>query len=274
VNARALLLSLVTGLGHVYLRHYVLGAFLFALFATALNGVFLGYVIESNKELGRTLVDVSVPLAVAIWIAGLAHAYKISYGTDRSRLRDERQRYFREGLLAYVRDELDTAALALQQAVERDVDWEDSDLLFHLGVVELRRAERSFLSGERRTAEHARSRALRAFRYCLRRDEKKKWRAEIALERERAQRPPRPLTRILMAVPRLDSSDETSLDDTAELLLPKSGEEKIPELDDEQPVPETRSAKFDTSTRAVEIPKISSDSTDDGESAPPETGER
>src|SRR3954468_18075031 len=98
-----MLFSIVTGLGHVYLRHYVLGAILFALFATALNGVFLGTVIESKPQVARALFEVSVPLAAAIWVVGLAPAYRISYGTARTRLRSERQRLFREGLIAYLR---------------------------------------------------------------------------------------------------------------------------------------------------------------------------
>lgn len=227
VNARVLALSIVTGLGHVYLRHYVLGAILFALFATALNGVFLGSVIESNKAAGQVLVHVSVPAAIVIWVVGLVHAYRLSYGTDRARLREERQKLFREGFIAYLRDELDAAAHALGQAVARDVDWEESDILFHLGVVELRIAERAHLRGERKVAEHARQRGLRAFKNCLARDEKKKWRAEIDVERARAKNPPRPMTRVLMAVPKVESSEETVEDDTAELVLPKSGEGRI-----------------------------------------------
>jgi hypothetical protein len=244
----------VTGLGHVYLRHYVRGAVLFALFATALNGIFLGEVIESNKALGRTLVHVSVPAAIVIWVVGLAHAYTISYGTDRHRLRTERQKLFREGLLAYLRDELDSAALALSQAVERDVDWEDADILFHLGVVELRRAERSFLAGERRSGERARTRGLRALRTCMARDEGKKWRAEIDIETARSKNAPKPMTRVLMAVPKIETTEEVDgEDDTAELLLPKSGEGKIVELEAApepegqatrrvEPIPETAEA--------------------------------
>jgi hypothetical protein len=244
VNARVLLLSIVTGLGHVYLRHYIRGAILFVLFATFLNGIFLGSMIESRPDVGKILVHACVPLALAVWVAGMAHAYTISYGTDRNRLRTERQKLFREGLLAYLRDELDASALSLTQAAERDVDWEDSDILFHLGVVELRRSERSWLSGERRTAERARLRSLKAFRSCLARDEKKKWRAEIDVERQRAKNPPRPVTRVLMAVPKLESTDDAIDDDTAELTLPKSGMGKVlkdlppsPDSDTENPSP-------------------------------------
>jgi hypothetical protein len=195
-----MLLSLVTGWGHIYLRHYVLGAILFCLFATALNGVFLGSVIESDKSLARFIFDASVPAAGAIWLFGLVHAWKISYGCDRVKLRAERTRLFRDGLTAYLRDDLDTAARALESCVDRDVDWEDSDALFHLGVVEMRRAEVFGGRGERRAAERAQSRGLRAFKVCLAHDDRKKWRGEIAHEQARAkQKPvrlPRPTRRI------------------------------------------------------------------------------
>jgi len=181
-----MLLSLVTGLGHIYLRHYILGATLFCLFVTALNGIFLGSVIEADKAQASFIFKASVPAAVAIWVFGLFHAYKISYGCDRVKLRAERAKLFRDGLTAYLRDDLDTAARLLESCVDRDVDWEDSDALFHLGVVELRRAEELGHRGERRGAERAQSRGLRAFRSCLAHDDRKKWRGEIAHEHARA----------------------------------------------------------------------------------------
>jgi hypothetical protein len=181
-----MLLSLVTGLGHVYLRHYMKGALLFALFATALNGVFLGSAIESDKTLAARISTVSVPAAIAVWVVGLVHAYKISYGTDRARLRAERAKLLRDGLVAYLRDDLDGAAHALRAVVDRDVDWEESDALFHLAVVELRRASRFAERNEPALAQRARSRGLGLLKLCLTRDDRRKWRAEIAVERERA----------------------------------------------------------------------------------------
>lgn len=201
-----MLLSVVTGFGHVYLRHYVLGALLFAVFATALNAVFLGSVIESNKMLAHALFRAGVPLAIGTWVVGLVHAWKISYGTDRRRLREERQRLFREGLIAYVRDDLDAAARALGRVIDKDVDWEETDALFHLGVVELRRARRFEGGGEARKAARSRRCAQRAFRSCLARDDRKKWRGEIAHERERARLSGG--TAALARKPGFDSSDE------------------------------------------------------------------
>jgi hypothetical protein len=181
-----MLLSVVTGLGHIYLRHYMLGAALFSVFAFGLNGIFLGSVFESDKRFARFIFDASVPLTAIVWIVGMVHAWKISYGTDRERLRTERAQLFREGLTLYLRDDLDGAAKAFESVVQRDVDWEDADALFHLGVVELRRADRLAAKNERRGAERARRRGLRAFKACLAHDDRKKWRGEIAHEQARA----------------------------------------------------------------------------------------
>jgi hypothetical protein len=187
-----MLLSVVTGFGHFYLRHYVLGAVLFSLFAIGLNGIFLGTVIKSDAAAASRIYHVSIPFTCGVWLLGLIHCFKISYGTDRTRLREERARLFHDGLVAYLRDDLDAAAGALQQAVDRDVDWEGPDALFHLGVVELRRAARFAARGEKRAADRTRRRGLRAFRVCLAHDDRKKWRGEIAQERERANVPVRP----------------------------------------------------------------------------------
>jgi hypothetical protein len=181
-----MLLSVVTGLGHIYLRHYVLGACLFSAFVFGLNGVFIGSVFESDKSFANFVFKASVPFTAAVWLAGLVHAYRISYGTDRAKLRAERAQLFRDGLTLYLRDDLDGAARAFESVVARDVDWEDADALFHLGVVELRRANRHAERGERRSAVRARRRGLRAFRACLAHDDRKKWRGEIAHEQARA----------------------------------------------------------------------------------------
>jgi hypothetical protein len=183
-----MLLSVVTGLGHMYLRHFVLGAALFALFTASVNGVFLGYMLQARPALASLLVYTCVPAAVAVWAFGLVHAYRLSYGTDRARLRTERAKLFNEGLVVYLKDDLERARDLLRRAVACDVDWEDPDPLFHLGVVELRLAERRLGRGDRVAAVRAHRRGLRALAACLSRDDAKKWRAEVQLERQRAQR--------------------------------------------------------------------------------------
>ena len=50
----AIALSAVTGLGHIYLRRYVQGVVLFALFAAAANGVLIGALWQGVRE---TLLD-------------------------------------------------------------------------------------------------------------------------------------------------------------------------------------------------------------------------
>jgi hypothetical protein len=183
-----MLLSIVSGLGHMYLRHYVLGAALFALFAASLDGIFLGMTIQARPTLARVLLFVCSPLAVGVWAAGLVHAWRLSYGTDRKTLHAERVRLFNEGLVLYLRDDLESARDRFHHAVTADVDWDDPDPLFYLGITELRLAERRAARGEIDAAARPRRRGLKALAACLRRDDKRKWRAEVELERARVRR--------------------------------------------------------------------------------------
>ncbi|MEZ6187383.1 MAG: hypothetical protein R3F62_20525 [Planctomycetota bacterium] len=156
-NSRVVLLSLVPGLGHFYLDRFAMGSLLFAGFVTALNAWFLGSMLHSleNPELLRNVAGVTV---VLIWAAGMYHAYRLSYGTDRVALAKERRELIRRALIHYLRDELEEARKLLAHAVDLDVDWVDPDPLFHLGVVLARLAERAAL----RSASEARGLRRRA----------------------------------------------------------------------------------------------------------------
>jgi hypothetical protein len=84
-NWLAVALSVVTGLGHFYLDHYLTGALLFGLFVTTINGIFLGSTLQVTASPGL-LKAASILAFVAVWLFGLWHAYKLSYGTDRPAL--------------------------------------------------------------------------------------------------------------------------------------------------------------------------------------------
>ncbi len=183
-NWVALLLSVVTGLGHFYLDHYLTGAVLFGLFATALNGIFLGFTLQATTS-PEMLRAVSIFCFVVVWTFGFWHVYRLSYGTDRAALRQAKDQLLREGLIDYLRDDLEDAARKIERAVALDVDWIDPDPLFHLGVVSSRLAERRGARGDVAGARDARRRALTSFRGCLSRDPARKWRAEVAEELRR-----------------------------------------------------------------------------------------
>jgi hypothetical protein len=172
----AIALSAVAGLGHVYLRRYVQGVVLFALFATAANGVLLGALWQGPEA--RTISLASEVALVAVWVAGLASVLRLTVFTDREKLRERRDEKIREGLVHYLKDEYGPALASFEEACACDVDRDDVDVLFHLGVVESR-------LGNRR-------RAARYFRRCLAWDPREKWRAEVKDEMARLEGRGRP----------------------------------------------------------------------------------
>lgn len=186
-NLLAVLLSLVSGLGHFYLEHYLLGGVLFVLFLSALNGVFLASTLHTLEH-PETVLWTSLTVLVLTWASGLLHAWRLSYGTDRPALEQERAQLLRAGLLDYLRDDLDGAARKLERAVTLDVDWVDPDPSFHLGVVQVRLSERHAQRDDQPAARRARRRALWAFRTCQARDPALKWRREVEAEQRRLKR--------------------------------------------------------------------------------------
>lgn len=186
-NLLAVLLSLVSGLGHFYLEHYLLGGVLFVLFLSALNGVFLASTLHTLEH-PETVLWTSLTVLVLTWASGLLHAWRLSYGTDRPALEQERAQLLRAGLLDYLRDDLDGAARKLERAVALDVDWVDPDPSFHLGVVQVRLSERHAQRDDQPAARRARRRALWAFRTCQARDPGLKWRREVEAEQRRLKR--------------------------------------------------------------------------------------
>jgi len=152
-------------------------------FLTSLNGVFLAGNLQSANTylLGR----ISGLALLLIWVGSLWHAYALSYGTDRSGLARDRGQLLRLALLDYLRNDLEPAAEKLEQAIDLDVDWQDPDPLFHLGVVMLRLAEQRVFDKDSEGSRAARRRSQWAFRTCLARDRFGKWRREIRRETTR-----------------------------------------------------------------------------------------
>jgi hypothetical protein len=186
-NHVALFLSVISGFGHLYLEYYLLGAALFAVFVTALNGVFLGFTLHSLEH-PAWVQWTSITVGGVTWLVGFWHCWKLSYGTDRVDLAQQKEQLLRDGLIDYLRDELEGGLIKLERAVALDVDWEDPDPLFHLGVVASRLAERRARRGDSLAARADRRRAQWAFRTCLQRDPARKWESEIQTELKRMRR--------------------------------------------------------------------------------------
>ena len=182
-NRLAMAFALLPGLSQVYLDHVLLGALFFAGFLTSLNGIFLAANLQSANT--HVIGRVAIVALVLVWVGSAWHAYALSYGTDRSGLARDRGQLLRMALLDYLRDDLDAAALKLERAIDLDIDWQDPDPLFHLGVVMLRIAEVRALSADTEGTRTARRRSQWAFRTCLGRDRFGKWRREIRRETKR-----------------------------------------------------------------------------------------
>lgn len=179
-----MLLAIIPGLSQVYLDRVLVGAVFFAAFLTALNCVFLAGNLQSATNT-YTMARISILSLVIIWVGSVWHAYALSYGTDRSGLARDRGQLLRTALVDYLRNDLDAAAIKLERAIELDVDWQDPDPLFHLGVLMLRLAEERALEQDTEGSRTARRRSQWAFRTCLSRDKFHKWRREIRRETTR-----------------------------------------------------------------------------------------
>src|SRR5438552_18215198 len=95
----AIVLSAITGLGHIYLRRYGQGVVLFALFATAANGLLVAALWQGPEA--RLIRIASEITLVAVWVVGMASALKLTVLTDRTRLKCNRDEKMREGLVHY-----------------------------------------------------------------------------------------------------------------------------------------------------------------------------
>lgn len=176
MRAKAILLSTVTGAGHIYLGRHAQGVALFALFAASLNGVLIGSFWQGDEAAWWIRV-VSGSAAALVFAVGTASILKLTLFTDREALRVRRDQALRSGLVHYLREELRDADRELREALRCDIDRRDADVLFHLGAV------------ARRLGEDRRARRL--FRQCLGCDPSGKWSYEV--ERELARFVPRPL---------------------------------------------------------------------------------
>lgn len=215
-NLVAMLLALVPGLSQVYLEHVLLGAIFFSAFLTALNCLFLASNLQSATNT-QLLGQISLLSLIVIWIGSAWHAYALSYGTDRSGLARDRGQLLRLALLDYLRNDLEPAAVKLERAIELDVDWQDPDPLFHLGVVLLRLAEERALDQDTEGSRVARRRSQWAFRTCLGRDRFGKWRREIRRETKR-------MRTLLRSTGRATSERLGAADDTTIASFPELGE--------------------------------------------------
>jgi hypothetical protein len=167
---KAMLLSLITGLGHIYMRRYLQGVFLFFLFAASLNTVFLASLWQDETTAVRILYAAGAMVAI-VWIYGLYSVYRITYGTDRVQLAEERDRRYKRAFTHYLGGEYKAALDIIRSVLDLDVDRREADAHFYMGVFHNRLGNRK--------------KAKRCFRRCKAMDMEGKWSLEIRWELER-----------------------------------------------------------------------------------------
>lgn len=165
----ALLLGVVTGLGHIYMRRRLKGVLLFYLFAAAANGVFIGRFWQGDAA--PWIFNASLAAGLSTWVYGVLDLWRLTFGTDREALRVERDRLLREGLQRYLKGEDRAAKERLERALALDVDRADACVRFHMAVVSRRLGD---VRGARRMLDR-----------CEDVDEDGKWRYEVQEERTR-----------------------------------------------------------------------------------------
>lgn len=164
---KAILASLVPGLGHLVLRRHLQGVVFFAIFAASLNGVLVGTLWQDDVVAPRIFFT-SATAAAVVWLFSVASVVRLALLVDREALARAREVKLREALTHYLRGENEQAVIALEAGRDLDLDGVDADILFHLGAL------------RRRLGEHWRARRL--FRRCLAVDVEGKWRWEVEQE--------------------------------------------------------------------------------------------
>ncbi|MBI4575210.1 MAG: hypothetical protein HY722_02990 [Planctomycetes bacterium] len=166
------LLTAVTGLGHIALGRTRRGLVLFALFAFSANGVFVAaYLWQDAPGEGLTADRILVASALAtglVWGYGWVDIVQRTLLHDAARARRLREEGFRSAVAHYLGGRLDPAREVLRTLL--GAEPRDADVLFRLAQVE-------GAAGRRRAQ-------LRALRRCRRADLEGKWRWEVARSME------------------------------------------------------------------------------------------
>jgi tetratricopeptide (TPR) repeat protein len=162
----AILLALVPGLGHLYLGRHWRGLGVFALFAFAVNAMFLAFegLIDAQGSLRLFRCG-----AVAAWAYSVLHVALLSRQFDQPPGVDRKDYHFKRGLSQYLAGAFEAARDEFRAVLK--LDPMDIDARFHLGMT---------LRAMGQTQQ-----AVRAFRRCLADDVHAKWRWEVDVQMAR-----------------------------------------------------------------------------------------
>ena len=159
-----LLTIVLPGAGHLLRRKYLRGVGLLFCLGVCVDGMFFAW-IRLGETSGERYMYGFIALGAILWLYALADIIRLAR-VDREAAQQRKDEHLRQGLIHYLRDELDQAIAEFRAVLKLDSD--DADARFHL-------AKAYRVAGQLDKA----SRALRRCRAC---DEEDKWAAEIDRE--------------------------------------------------------------------------------------------
>ena len=164
-SACILMSILFPGLGHIVKGEHAKGVVLSICYGLSLQG-FLYSTYVWRLMFAPAFPAVCLVLAVALWAFALVDISRRLYFVDEDAEARNRDRLFREGLLAYLRGDLPRSEEALVNLLK--VDRDDADGCFHLALVYRQKGD----------VEKAR----KTLRRCRSADDNDKWEWEIERE--------------------------------------------------------------------------------------------
>lgn len=164
----ATLLSLVPGLGHVYIGRTHRGIFVFLIFMVATNSLYLAVTMGIPSQAPEVL-SLFIGSMISSLLYSLLHIIYLSRRLETKAHAQSKEYHFKRGLSKYLEGSFDAANEEFIAVLK--VDPLDADARFHLAMTELR-------LGNRTGAE-------REFRRCKADDIDCKWSWEIAQQLER-----------------------------------------------------------------------------------------
>ncbi len=170
-RALALVLSLVPGWGHVCLGREGLGLLIFTVAAVGMF-LFLNVALIYDGQHRLALARTIAAFTVLFWVWSLVDVWRRASPGRRLRVEEEKLRLLRQGMIEYLRDEMESAEATFRSCLK--LDGLDVEALMRLGVVTARRGK----AGE----------ARRFLRRARRVDLDAKWAWEIENELQRLQK--------------------------------------------------------------------------------------
>ncbi|MEK7448613.1 MAG: tetratricopeptide repeat protein [Planctomycetota bacterium] len=154
------------GLGQILTGRHLRGTVFFLSFIILIDLAMIIFPCLWGREEAQQLIRLCWLAAILIWGYNIFDIIRIVYWRERPALQEKKKQLFSEGLIYYLKNDLDRAGKIFQRILKLDRD--DPDALFYLGVI----YRNSGQTGK----------ATRFFNRALILDDTEKWRWEISEE--------------------------------------------------------------------------------------------